>query len=162
MIVVLIMLVVIGLTSAAAMRNATSSERAVNNLRTLNLAQQYAEAGLRYCETEINKATPVTTIASLQKANITTYSPEAWTVAATWNSGGSRTVVASSYVASVDSSFQPAFLPQCFAEKRLLPDGNEVIVVTSRGFSSDFEWESAADTKTKRGSVVWLQSFIAF
>ena len=47
LIIVLIMLVIIGLTSAAAMRNATSGEKVTNNIRLQNLAQQYAEAALR-------------------------------------------------------------------------------------------------------------------
>ena len=59
LIIVLIMLVIIGLTSAAAIRNATSGEKVTNNIRLQNLAQQYAEAALRYCEAELGKADDV-------------------------------------------------------------------------------------------------------
>jgi Tfp pilus assembly protein PilX len=53
LIIALIMVIIIGLTSAAAMRGATSSEKVVNNIRMQNLAQQYAEAALRYCESQL-------------------------------------------------------------------------------------------------------------
>lgn len=162
LIVTLIMLVVIGLTAAAAMRNATSSERAINNLRMQNLAQQYAEAGLRYCEGEVSRTTPLTTVTALLKANLGVYSTPGWSVTSTWVSGGSRTVVPSSYIASTDSSSTPTRLPQCFAEKLTLPDSNPAIMITSRGFSPDFDWDSDTSTKTVRGSVVWLQSIVGY
>jgi len=47
LIIVLVMLVVIGLTSAASLRNASSNERVSHNFRMHWLAEQYAEAALR-------------------------------------------------------------------------------------------------------------------
>ncbi len=56
LLIVLIMLVVIGLTSAASLRSASSNERISNNFRMHALAEQYAEAALRYCETQLSLA----------------------------------------------------------------------------------------------------------
>ena len=56
LLVVLVMIVIIGAASAAVIRSAMSGEKLTNNIRVQNLAQQYAEAALRFCETEIQKA----------------------------------------------------------------------------------------------------------
>jgi Tfp pilus assembly protein PilX len=111
LIIVLIMLVIIGLTSAAAMRSATSAEKVTNSVRLQNLAQQYAEAALRYCEAQLALPAPV---ATLDAANIvTTYSgdpnpPVAWQNTQTWGGGGganaSLTVTPASWVYSADST----------------------------------------------------------
>ena len=56
LIIVLIMMIIIGITAATAMRSATSEQRATNNQRVEAIALQYAEAALRYCENEMKKA----------------------------------------------------------------------------------------------------------
>lgn len=179
LIIVLIMLVIIGLTSAAAIRNATSGEKVTNNIRLQNLAQQYAEAALRFCESELVKAT-ATRVANLADPMITTVTDAAaslhnsegatspvlaWQRTATWiGSAGTglsstRTVLSEAQVKSSDSAFRPTRLPECVAERGLSVGTPPItpIVVTARGFSLDY----AADVttgKTTSGSVVWLQS----
>ena len=168
LIIVLVMLVVIGLTSAAAIRNATSGEQATNNIRLQNLAQQYADAALRYCEAELAKA-DVDRVASLSEANLsdtpagTADAATGWGQAASWTGAGgiaaSRTVVPEARVKSQDSAFRPARLPECVVERQVLADGNRAYVVTARGFSPG----SVADAvtgATTAGSVVWLQSIV--
>lgn len=177
LIIVLIMLVIIGLTSAAAIRKATSGERATNNIRMQNLAQQYAEAALRYCETEVAKTDATRAQNSLKNANIYNDNPAApgtavnanypasgWSQTRTWTSAGggaaaSKTVVPAAQVASTDSAFTPSTLPQCVVERSMLPDGvTTVTVITARGFSPDYARKDAATELTASGSVVWLQS----
>ncbi len=164
MVIVLIMLIVIGLTSAAAIRNTTSSERLTNNLRVQNLAQQYAEAALRFCETEIAKADASRT-SSLREANIVATAfgaTAAWNQTVTWTGTGgasaSMTSVPESQIYSSDSSFKPSVLPQCVVEKQSLPDGSQSYVITARGFSPDYVADGSG--KTTQGSVVWLQSTV--
>jgi type IV pilus assembly protein PilX len=171
LIIVLIMLVIIGLTSAAAIRNATSGEKVTNNIRLQNLAQQYAEAALRYCEAELGKpddvASPTGRMGTtLVEANIMTVAvggATGWEQTATWiGTGGasaSKTTLPQIQIKSSDSSFKPSKLPECVAEKQSMADGNLAYVITARGFSPDY----AADTttgKTTSGSVVWLQSTV--
>lgn len=67
LIIVLIMLVIIGITGATAMRTATSEQRATNNLRMETIAQQYAEAALRICEGQ-NETGYCLTLSSLSVA----------------------------------------------------------------------------------------------
>lgn len=163
LIIVLIMLVIIGLTSAAAIRNATSGEKLTNNIRVQNLAQQYAEAALRYCESEIGKADG-SRVATLREANMTTVAvggATLWEQTATWiGTGGAsatKTSLPLDQVKSTNSSFQPSKLPECVVEKQTMPDTNIAYVITARGFSPDYTFDSATG-KTTGGSVVWLQS----
>lgn len=163
LIIVLIMLVIIGITSAAAIRNATSSEKLTNNIRVQNQAQQYAEAALRYCETELAKA-DASRIITLSEANIvqTAFGANpAWNQTATWLGGGgaaaSKTVLPVAQINSSDSAFRPVTLPECAVEKQVLADANVAYVITARGFSPDYRAQSGTGLTTN-GSVVWLQS----
>ena len=173
LIVVMIMLIIISLTAVSAMKSATSSERVTNNIRMQNLAQQYAEAALRYCEAEIAK-TDASRVNTLRNANVfnddgsgnpvnANYPPAGWGQSNTWtNAGGgaaaSLTVVPATQIQSGISAFVPNRLPQCVAERTTLPDGSFATVITARGFSPDYVRKDAASEQTANGSVVWLQS----
>lgn len=161
MIITLIMLVVIGLTASAAMRGAISSERIVNNMRSESVAQQYAEAALKYCEEEMEKPSAAR-IAELQDGNLTTVAGvPLWQAPDTWHGAAvKRIVLPLGRIKSVDSSYAPSALPQCFVEREILPDASTAVIVTGRGFSQDYTAD-AATGKTKSGSVVWLQSMLA-
>lgn len=162
LIIVMIMVVIIGLTSAAAIRNATSGERATNNIRLQGLAQQYAEAALRFCEAEVNKVN-ADRVATLREANIVETAfgaTPAWQNVNSWTGAGgasaSRTTLPIAQIKSDDSSVTPSTLPQCVAERQVLADGGLVMVITARGFSSGYT--ANGDGVTTSGSVVWLQS----
>ena len=169
LIIVMIMVVIIGLTSASAIRKATSGERATLNVRMQNLAQQYAEAGLRYCEAELAKVTTART-AKLADGNIVEKAfgvASAWEKPTSWikdagvagDASASRTVVPESWIKSTSSSVVPANLPQCVVEKQVLADGKKALVLTARGFSPDYTFTESTG-QTKSGSVVWLQSIL--
>lgn len=163
LIIVLIMLVIISITSAAAIRNATSNERVTNNVRMQSLAQQYADAALRYCEAELAKA-DADRVATLREANLVQtafQATPAWNDTSTWISTGgasaSLTTLPELQIKSASSSFKPITLPQCVAEKQVLEDTKLAYVVTARGFSPDYT-SDAGTGATTGGSVVWLQS----
>ncbi len=172
LIIVLMMLVIIGITSAAAIRNATSGEKLTNNIRVQALAQQYAEAALRYCEAELAKPEAVR-VATLAEVNILqgNHDPMAgavkngllWQEAGSWTgaggASGSKTILPESQVKSTDSSFKPGKLPECVVERQRMPDANTAYVITARGFSPDYQ-SDAVSGETTGGSVVWLQSIV--
>ena len=174
LIIVLIMLVVIGLTSASAIRNATSGERATNNIRMQNLAQQYAEAALRFCESQLalaSAARVVTLWDDKIEAAIPFGSTPLWEQKVTWNgasgTGGaskSRTVLTEDQIKSGNGSITPANRPQCVVERQTLADGGIAWVLTARGFSPDYSAMPTNDATrpgdTLSGSVVWLQSIV--
>jgi type IV pilus assembly protein PilX len=175
LIIVMIMLVIIGLTSAAAIRNATYGERATNNIRMQNLAQQYAEAALRYCESQLTlaDAARVNTLKNASVFNDTgagiataaNFPAAGWNQGVTWIGVGgaatSRTTVPLLQLQSVNSAFTPTVRPQCVVERQRLPDNSEATVITSRGFSPDYTFNAITGVTTA-GSVVWLQSTIRF
>lgn len=171
LIIVLIMLVIIGMTSAATIRNATSDERVTNNMRMQNLAQQYAEAALRYCESQVAKADsdPMRVVTLKEGILVETAigGAPAWNHDYAWTGIGgaalaSLTTVPEGQILSLDSSFRPTALPQCVAEKQVVEVGKpSAYVITARGFSPDYSAD-AATGKTTGGSVVWLQSTLAF
>lgn len=183
LIIVLIMVLIIGLTSAAAIRSATSSEKVTLAIRSEKLTQQYADAALKYCESELALAdTDPNRDASLKEAMIdaTTAAAvgagqEAWEQAGSWNSANagaglasSLTTIGVSYFKSTDSSYFPSstYLPQCLVEKVNYPVIPATVpattktgyMVTARGFSPDYKAKN--DGTTDYGSVVWVQSLI--
>ena len=172
----MIMVVIIGLTSASAIRNATSGERVTNNVRMQGMAQQYAEAALRFCEIEVRKGS-ADRVAKLRDINIalTNYvvgqasfqvSPAPWEMTTTWvgvgvagDASNSKYTLDEAQIKSVNSSITPANRPQCVAEKQQMQDLQWAWVITARGFSPDYSFD-AGTGQTKSGSVVWLQSIL--
>lgn len=164
LVIVLIMLVIIGISAASAMRSATSEMKATNNLRLEASAQQYAEAALRYCENQL-QLPDASRVATLKTAVIptSTFGLSGWEDANTWtgNAGrasASRTTVPAANVSSANT-VAPTFNPECVVEKQTTGSPTFTItVVTARGFSPDYARNNAGVTTS--GSVVWLQSII--
>jgi type IV pilus assembly protein PilX len=148
LIVVLIMLVVIGLVSATAMRGALTADQISNNARLESLAKQAAQIALRFCETAVTEKTITIQAAAATEAK------QAWRTYSNW--GGTKpiaTTLTKDYMKSTDSAFTPSSLPQCMAE--VSPDSAALTIVTARGFGPDYV------AKSNAGAVVWLQSVIA-
>ena len=169
LIIVLVLLVVISLTSAASLRNASSNERVSHNFRMHWLAEQYAEAALRYCQSQLLLA-DTQRVSSLQESVLLAISAAAvpaWANPQTWSGSGgafaSLTSVAQAFVESLDSTFVPQVLPQCVVERQALPllqngasvGSADVYVITARGFSPDYR---EIRSGIRSGAVVWLQS----
>jgi type IV pilus assembly protein PilX len=165
LIIVLILLVVIGLTAAAAMRGANSSQRVTNNVRMDNIAQQYAEAALRYCESQL-QLPDANRVNSLKAAVLPagTGAPGAWEDPVSWTgsvgagaAASTRTALPAAQYGSALSSYIPAKAPECVAETQTLgTPAFTVTVVTARGFSPDYKADGNGNTT--HGAVVWLQS----
>lgn len=175
LIIVLILMVVIGLTSAAAMRGATSGQRLTNNVRAENTAQQYAEAALRFCEAQLqvavrpNSLLPAVIPITIMDPAVNPLAQGVWENVVAWNgpagvgAATTRTPLNQAQFATAGlSSYLPSKAPECVVEVQTLgiapaPLFN-VTVVTSRGFSSDYLADNAGNTI--KGSVVWLQSIL--
>lgn len=156
LLVVMIMLIVIGLVSASAMRQAANADLISNNARLEHFAKQSAETALRYCEAQITGATGTPAI-QIQPASDTA---PAWKTLGNWTGSNKKAIdVPADRFKSADTSAPtPSQAPQCLVEYS--PLGNNVYIVTARGFSPDFQ-EDSSTGRTKRGSVVWLQSTLA-
>ena len=150
LIIAMLMLAVIGLASAAIMRNATSGDQVANNNRLQTQANQYAQLALRFCESQLALASSMRSVALLPAAT-----PAAWTVQGNWSGthpGGAHALVA----AEIGGTVLPRVAPQCVMEATAVPN---VYTVTARGFSADFRADPGTGA-TRNGSVVWLQATI--
>lgn len=156
LVIVLIMMIIIGITAATAMRTATSEQRATNNQRVEASALQYAEAALRYCESELAKDN-ASRIASLQNTNIPHSTPAdlVWVLPTSWNDPGAATRITvpdDKLQINAAHSVLPFFRPQCVVEQNSV----QGLLVTARGFSPDYTRDGLGQTLT--GAVVWVQS----
>lgn len=163
LIIAMIVLIVIGLTSAAVMRGALVSDQVANNTRSQTLASEAADVALRYCERQLSAAGCAAGVACL--AAPVAGAQAAWEKADTWyansKTGASVNVVPAAVVNSAGiktTLFSNDTLPQCVVE--LSPLGATTYVVTARGFSPDHQMD--ANGHTKSGSSVWVQSTVKF
>ena len=153
LIIAMLMLVVIGLASAAIIRNATSADRAVNNNRLQTQANQFAQVALRFCESQVLlSVNGQPTVVVVQTPAV---SPANWTAKANWFNGATAHTLSS---AEMTGATMPKVFPQCMAEQTAGANAR-VFTVTARGFSDDFT-EDKNDHSTISGSVIWLQSTI--
>ena len=150
LIIAMLMLVVIGLASAAIMRNATSGDQMANGNRLQAQANQYAQLALRFCETQMAQAPAARSVALLPAG-----SNAAWTVKDNWTKAGANSAHTLAQ-ADIGSAVQPRVAPQCIMEATNMPD---VYTVTARGFSADFRADQSTGA-TRSGSTVWLQATI--
>ena len=163
LIIVLVMMVVIGITAATAMRTATSEQRATNNLRVEATAQEYAEAALRICEGQM-KLDSASRYAVFQPPPATIAAPWRWETASNWTA---VTAPAGRYdFSSSDNIYDannnpPTTYPQCLVELQTIPAATPftISVITARGFSMDYA-RDAGTGETTQGAVVWLQSIV--
>lgn len=162
LIVALVMLVVIGLASAAVMRGVLNTDLVSENNRRHTQAMQAAQAALHYCENRVLNGAQTPAAAA---ANV---AAEYWQTLTNWGSTDatvSLATVTADYLtgSSTESALQNRYadgqapLPQCMAQYRAI-GGGDVVVITSRGFSDDYRAKSDDDDAT--GAVVWLQSII--
>ena len=150
LIVAMLMLAVIGLASAAIMRNATSGDQMANGNRLQTQASQYAQLALRFCEIQMAQAPAARGVTLLPAA-----STAAWTVKDNWTRPGANSAHTLAE-ADIGSATQPQVAPQCLMEATNVPD---VYTVTARGFSADFRADRSTGA-TRSGSTVWLQATV--
>ena len=150
LIIAMLMLAVIGLASAAIMRNATSGDQVANSNRLQTQANQYAQLALRFCESQLALASSMRSVALLPAAT-----PAAWTVQGNW-SGTHPNVAHTLVAAEIGSAVLPRVAPQCVMEATAVPN---VYTLTARGFSADFKADPGTGA-TRNGSIVWLQATI--
>ena len=162
LIVALVMLVIIGLSSAAVMRNAMMADAVSNNTRMEALATEAAQIALRHCETRLLNGDSTLVVQPVAAAG----QEPAWRSFANWH-GDTATrltnddVVAEGAALSYDNADRR--LPQCLVEQ--YPDPNSpgtqlanTFSVTARGFSPDYSEDN--NGRRQSGSVVWLQSIL--
>jgi len=153
LIIAMIMLVIIGFTSVAVMRNTLSTDQVAVGTRSQAQALQYAQAALRWCEMRWQAAAPT-------PALLDATTPPHWAVLSNWRgpSAVAYTLSRADLAATGPGIAFPAHAPQCLSELRAV-DGGTVTVTTARGASLDFSDDARGHTRS--GAVVWVQSTAA-
>jgi type IV pilus assembly protein PilX len=168
LVVALVLMAVIAISSAAAIRNIITQDQVGLNQRLQVIARQSAESMLRYCETALVVAVPngnqQALIAKIQPKTGDTYQ---WETLSNWSVGGA--MVFDLPAGSVLPSYAAGRRPQCMVEQTGLSNAEPqssgggsatavVMLVTARGFSPDYQ-ENAQGVLTQ-GAQAWLQSTV--
>lgn len=175
LVIAMIILIIISLLAVTSLRNATSSESVMGNVRTTELAMQAAEIALRHCEASVLNVLQVAAGGTSAYASTFTLSnilpvsnlPQ-WQSTATWDSTSALPyVLPLNLVNQIGMSvitYKRA--PECMVEPLpIVPTGTKVVsttsffVVTARGFGPEVAAVDGARSHPV-GSEVWLQSHI--
>jgi type IV pilus assembly protein PilX len=179
LIVALIMLMLLSILASISVRGAASSEQIASQSRQKTLAQQAAEAALRYCEQQVQffaDSDPATVGFAPQAAPVGAGALYSWepgaagntrTALSNWDAkdaaenpffatGNLKTVP---FTASADAGAVTYFgrQPQCMSQY-LTPASSKIFVTTARGFGP--EVKDSGDGSTPKGAEVWLQSIV--
>jgi hypothetical protein len=168
LVVALILVAVIGVSSAMAMRLSLFGDIVSKNMRAQNLALQSAELALRYCERQVAlDPGSVPMVSGLGAAR-------EWQLPVQW--GSALTLPATALGTAAGYRTPPQCLVRLFSVDEFLaawpPDPGTVLAdargfssdyvvlhrITARGFSPDFERN--ANGQPIAGAEVWLQSLV--
>jgi len=171
LVIALILVVVIGVSSAVAIRSSMFSDMVSHNMRTQNLAFQAAEAGLRFCERQVVDNNLAGMNVLVGPVN------DEWTLAGSWTASANT---APEDFLGTDVNF--ATPPQClirmmswvqvealFPPDEFAPSKDDrpggfsdeqyaFYRITARGFSPDYRED--ADGVAISGSQVVVQSMV--
>jgi Tfp pilus assembly protein PilX len=154
LVVVLVLLGALALGTVAALRASAGSTRLGHAQLMRTLALEQAQAGLRYCESQLLLPGP-SRLPALADASLplTVATRAAWALSSSWQTG-------SLLVAGVPAAAALAKPPVCLVERQVLADqprGLPIYLVTVRGFSPDHQTDASSGL-TQAGAAVWLQS----
>jgi hypothetical protein len=171
LVIALILLAVIGLSSAAALRGGLFGDRVSNNLRVGTVALQAAEQALKACEDHVRNTVwgEVGLPALVPAVPLQPISPNPtlWTVRNNWvgaNAIAYRLPAAAMASGNSRVTYGAAQWPQCLVEPMQLRVANggskrvQAFLITARGFSPDYAVDGA--NVATSGTEVWLQSQI--
>lgn len=175
LLIALIFLVIVSLLAATSMRNATSSESVLGNVRTTEMALQAAEIALRHCEASVLDLMVVAAggssayDSSFKNTDIlAASSPPQWQSIANWDSAPALPYVLLPSLVNQKGIRFVAYKrpPECMVEPVPMVlagtsglSTSTIFVVTARGFGPEV---AAADVMRSHpvGTEVWLQSHI--
>lgn len=153
--VALIFLLVVGLMSTAGLQAAGASTSLSQSARAKSQALEAGETALRFCEADLNSATPAVPVWS-------SADPVRWDDIRFWSGAmkASYTVPAWALNGS-PSGRQYDLMPECLIQRVVIADPNggppaSAVLVTARGFSSGAEVDNFG--ALKKGAQSWVQS----
>lgn len=189
LVMAIMLLLLISLLTATSIKNSMSTESVVNNVRTVELANQAAEIALRHCEASVinvlkmKNGDPSTYSSTFVESNIiySDSNSQQWKNKSLWNSNTPDVYVLPLEMVNQQDMFltykRP---PECMVENLsilltnlkvvntsgvetahdgTIMNNKSIFIITARGFGPEV---SAADSARgqPQGSEVWLQSQI--
>jgi type IV pilus assembly protein PilX len=162
LVVALIMLMVLSILASISIRGASSTEEIANQSRQKALAQQMAEAALRFCEQQVvaNAANPAMGFVP-EAPPVGAGVPFTWETMSNWDAAvpaaslKTVAITAPGDVAGVAAYF--ARQPECMAQYTT-PGNTKLFVTTARGFGP--EVIAAKNGSAPKGTEVWNQSLV--
>lgn len=163
-IITLFLLMILSILASISIKGATSTEQVASQSRQVVLAQQAAEAALRFCEGMV-QSFRAGRIPNIQPQAYVAGAPPLWQSMANWDveaiaSSPGLTEVPLSAFADIAGAAPVKYFnrpPECIAQYQA-PGDLQRVIVTARGFGPEV---SATRTNTAPvGTEVWLQSVI--
>lgn len=176
LVIALVLMIVIGISSALAMRTALFGDLVSHNMRSHNLAFQAAELALRFCEFQVinDPFNPAFRIIDL--GNPSPAVNNEWQLAASWSAATINTAPAGWLGNTVNYQTPPICIVRRMTydevagttvlppdaprpeDRGVSPDFLYFFRITARGYSPDFERDGNGNPIS--GSEVWLQSML--
>lgn len=161
--IALIMLALLSILAGISIRGASSTEQAANQGRLRALAQQTAEAALRFCEQQVqaHAADPSLGFAPEDEpASAGGGAKYSWELMDNWDRLPSAHLRTVPVKAAGDTGAAAYFSRPAECMSQYLNSGRKVFVTTARGFGPDVAARKDQDTTPPKGTEIWLQSLI--
>lgn len=167
LVVALIMLMLLSILASISVRGALSTEQIANQSRQKVLAQQAAEAALRFCEQQIQvyELDPTKGFAA-QAAPVGAGVQFSWQNTGNWDAidaavnpfVATENLKTTAFAAAGDAGAVVYFArqPECMSQYTA-PANTKTFVTTARGFGPEV---GEKDGNVPKGAEVWLQSFV--
>lgn len=163
LVMALILLVIVSLVGAMAIRSAISGEQVSKSFRASAAAARAAEMALRYCEDQVLRGSNAVIVNPLPVGG---GGAELWRTRSNWLSATMAIRVPAAVVNSSETAARKLGanqLPRCMVEQYPLLSvagslPRQSFLVTTVGYSPDYS-ESATGVR-QSGSEVWLQSML--
>ena len=156
----LIMLALLSFLAGISIRGASSAEQVANQGRLKALAQQTAEAALRFCEQQVqaNAADPALGFAPEDEpAAATAYT---WEFMDHWDKAPASHLRTVSVKAAGDTEAAAYFMRPAECMSQYMDSGHKVVVTTARGFGPEVPARKDKDKNPPKGTEIWLQSVV--
>lgn len=157
----LIMLALLSILAGLSIRGASSAEQVANQSRLKALAQQTAEAALRFCEQQVqaNAADPGLGFAP-EDEPADAAAGYSWALMDNWDKEPSAHLRTVSLKAAGDEGASVYFTRPAECMSQYLSPGRKVFVTTARGFGPEVAARKDKDKTPPKGTEIWLQSVV--
>lgn len=159
--IALIMLALLSILAGISIRGASSTEQVANQSRLRALAQQTAEAALRFCEQQVqaHAADPSLGFAP-EDAPAGTGAKYSWELMDNWDGQPFPHLRTVPVKAAGDTETAAYFARPAECMSQYLNSGHKVFVTTSRGFGPEVAARKDTDKTPPKGTEIWLQSVV--